>query len=141
MNTVWLTVTVIAGVFEAMTAGLISLWFVIGGLAALILSLAGFSATVQTVVFILVSILSMVALRPLIKKSFIDKKSKTNVDRLVGRSCLVTQRIHNLSNTGEVMIDGQRWSAKTAEDDCIVEIGCKVKILEVEGVKLIIRQL
>lgn len=140
VNTVWLLVTVVAGIFEAITTGLISLWFVIGGIVAFVLSLFGFNTLVQSIAFITVSVLSMIALRPFIAKGLASKKTKTNVDRLIGRGCLVTQRIDNLNNMGEVMVDGQRWSAKTKEDDCIIEEGEKVEIEEVVGVKLIIRR-
>lgn len=139
MNTVWLAVTVIAGIFEGLTAGLISLWFVIGGVAALIASMLGASVAVQSVIFVLFSIISMAALRPLIKKNLQSgmDDGRTNVDRLIGKVCLVTQEIDYLRNTGEIMIDGQRWSAKT-EDREIVKVGVKVEIKGIDGVKLIV---
>lgn len=140
MNTVWLIVTVIAGIFEAITAGLISLWFVIGGIVAFVLSLFGFNTLVQSIAFITVSMLSMLALRPFIVKGKASRKTRMNVDRLIGKGCLVTQRVDNLNNTGEVMVNGQRWSAKTKEDDCIIEAGEKVEIEEVSGVKLIVHR-
>lgn len=142
MTFFWGLVIIAATLFEGATAGLVSLWFVIGGIVSIILSMFGVDEFIQIIVFIVVSVLSMIALRPFIKKSICKKtgeESRTNVDRLIGKVGVVTQEINDLKNTGEVMISGQRWSAKPISDSLIIDVGAKVEIQEIEGVKLIVR--
>lgn len=144
MTFLWILVIIAAALFEGVTAGLVSLWFVIGGIVSMILSMFGVDEFIQIIVFIVVSVLAMIALRPFIKKSVYKRtgeESKTNVDRLIGKSGIVTEQIDDLKNTGEVIINGQRWSAKPVSDnlDLIVDVGSKVEIKGIEGVKLIVQ--
>lgn len=141
MAFLWGLVIIVSALFEGITAGLISLWFVIGGIVSFILSILGVKESVQIPVFIIISILSMIALRPFVKKTVYKKgeKNRTNVDRLIGNICIVTEQINNLKNTGEVRINGQRWSAKILNDDATIEVGTKVEIIDIEGVKLLVQ--
>lgn len=142
MTFLWILVIIAAALFEGVTTALVSLWFVIGGIVSMILSMSGADEFIQIIAFIAVSVLSMIALKPFIKKS-INKRTgdegKTNVDRLIGKAGIVTEQINDLKNTGEVIINGQRWSAKPLFNHLIIEVGSKVEIQEIEGVKLIVQ--
>ena len=66
INIIWAAVIVLFGVFEAVTAQLVSIWFVIGAVAALISALLGATVTVQVIIFFAVSVLALVITRPLV---------------------------------------------------------------------------
>ncbi len=133
----WLIVFILFTAGEALTEGLTSIWFAVGALASLIVVGLGASITVQAFVFLGVSALCMLYLRPLSKKHFIPKKTATNADRLIGASALVTETVDNILASGAVKINGQFWSAVSAHDVVIPEQS-KVKILEIQGVKLVV---
>ena len=100
------------GIFESLTAQLVSVWFVIGAVAALVSSLAGAEFYVQIIVFIAVSVLMLLITRPLVKKKLIVKSEPTNADRCIGKTATVTEDIDNINATGQVKVDGQIWTAR-----------------------------
>lgn len=138
MLIVWIAGIVIFSVLEAATAQLVSIWFVIGGAAALIAYLLGAPLYVQIMVFIAVTILALAITRPLVRKFVHPMKQKTNADRVVGQIGIVTDKIDNLNAIGNVKADGKIWSAR-AENGEIILPDTKVEITEISGVKLIVR--
>lgn len=140
MNTaIWFGIMIITGIFEAATAGLVTIWFTFGALAALLASVLGASSFWQIVIFILVSALLLLATRPLAKKHLTDKKVSTNADRLIGQDCIVTEEINNIEGTGAIKIFGQEWSAKSA--GTIIPKGSMVRIQQIQGVHVVVEQL
>lgn len=135
----WLIVFVLFTVGEAATVGLTSIWFAIGALATLIAVGLGASITIQAVIFLGVSALSMVFFRPVVQNYLKPNHQATNADRLIGTTALVTMTIDNIVNEGEVQVSGQLWSAISAHDVVIPEKS-KVKILKIQGVRLIVEQ-
>ena len=106
----WLIVMVILLVVEAMAPGLVCIWFALGALAALFSALGGMLLPGQIVLFLLVSIAALFVTRPLVKKYINSKTQHTNADRILGQECVVTEQIDNLAGTGEIAVDGKRWS-------------------------------
>lgn len=135
----WLIVFVLFTIGEAVTVGLTSIWFALGALATLLVTALGASIPLQATIFILVSALSMVMVRPLVKNLLKPSHQATNADRLIGATALVTITIDNILNQGEVQINGQLWSAESTSDAVIPE-KTKVRILEIKGVRLIVEQ-
>lgn len=135
----WLVAFVVFTLGEAATVGLTSIWFALGALATLISVGLGASITVQAVVFLGVSGLSMLMLRPMVKTYLKPNQQATNADRLVGQVALVTETIDNITNMGAVQINGQIWSAVSG-DDVVIPEKTKVKILEIQGVRLIVER-
>lgn len=136
---VWLILAVIFLVLEIMTVALISVWFVLGAIAAMIAAMNGASLTVQISLMLVVSIIFLV-LSYFVKKKY-DIGTKfvpTNSDALIGQVGVVTQTIENLENVGLVKIRGQIWSAESASDSVILEAEMKVIVEEIRGVKLIV---
>lgn len=135
----WLIAMVIFLVIEGLTAtALVSLWFAVGALAALVSSFLVPSFTVQVVVFLIVSCLAFALLRPLVKKRFTPRTEATNAQRFIGAEAVVTQTIDNLAATGQVSLKGQTWTARS-RDNVPLEPGTRVTVLAIEGVKVIVQ--
>lgn len=134
---VWLVLLILFVMMEASSVTLVSLWFAAGALVAVVAALLGASLTVQTVLFVLVSVVLLALLRPILKKYVDPKIQKTNVDSLVGRECTVTEDIDNLAACGRVKVGGMSWSARSAAGEHI-PAGTVVKIEAVQGVKLLV---
>ena len=137
--TVWLVLLIVFVVFEAATVQLVSVWFALGALAALVAALLHAEPIVQIIVFIAVSAVSFVATRPLVKKFSSGKIQKTNADRCIGDTAVVTETIDNIQAKGQVKVNGNIWSARSENDDIIAE-GEKVTVIKIDGVKLIVRK-
>ena len=138
MPVVWLVAVIVLLGVEAMAPGLVSIWFALGALAALVSALLGAPIWLQTLWFLLVSILSLVATRPLAKKYINARIVPTNADMLLGREGIVKERIDNIAGTGAVAVEGKVWTARMAEENSTAECGEIVSVLRIEGVKLIV---
>lgn len=134
---IWLGVVVACVIVEALTAQLISIWFVAGGIAALIACLFGVSFWWQLACFLIVSTISLAASRPLVKKMLVRKKVCTNADRVVGMTAIVTEEINNSLGQGLVSVSGNIWSARSV-DQSVVPVGSSVQIQTIQGVKLMV---
>ena len=137
MSLFWLIAMVLFGVLEAVTVGLTSIWFAIGALGALAAAAASAPVIVQIVVFLGVSFLTLLLVRPLAQRFVNDRKVATNADRVIGQEAVVTEDIDNIQGKGRVSISGADWTART-EDDRPIPMGSKVQVLRIEGVKVIV---
>ena len=133
----WLMAFIILVVMEFLTMGLTTIWFAIGALTAFFASLFGVSFWIQIILFLVVSLVVLVVYRPLAVKYVNAKRTKTNVDDLVGKEAKVTEKIDNLNQTGRVVLNGMDWSARTTIGGTI-DVDTIVKVIEVKGVKLIV---
>ncbi len=140
MALVWLILLVVFAVVEALTMGLASLWFCVGAVAALITASCHGPLWLQLVLFLVVSGVAMLLIRPLAKKYFTPRHVRTNADRAIGAEGVVTEKIDNLAATGQVKVAGSIWTART-EDGSVLEEGSRVRVLRIEGVKLLVAPL
>ena len=140
MMWLWLGAIVLFGVVEAVTAGLVSIWFVAGSAAALIGALLGAGIGVQAALFIAVSAAALAVTRPLVRRYTAGKAVPTNADRVLGGAGKVTEVIDNENSTGAVYVDGKTWTARSA-DGSVIPAGTVVEILRMEGVKLFVKKL
>lgn len=134
----WAAAIVFFALLEAATAGLVSMWFIGGSLAAFIAALLHASVAVQIILFLVVSGLLLALLRPIARKYIMPKHESTNADRLIGKQALVTQRVDNLHETGAIKINGVLWTAKS-DDGSEIEAGTLVSILRIEGAKVYVK--
>ena len=134
-----LALLIIFAVAEAATVGLTSVWFAIGSLGALVCALAGGNIWLQLGIFIVLSLVCLVALRPLAKKYLNTRVEPTNADRVIGQEARVTQDIDNIQGTGAVTIGGVTWTARS-EHDTHIPAGAMVRVLRIEGVKVIVEE-
>lgn len=121
---------------EIATIGLVSIWFALGALAALIVSFFVDSLVVQLAVFIIVSIIALIITRPLIKKFKVSEVVPTNSDMVIGKVGDVTKKIEK-NHYGEVKIFGNTW---TAYSDGDIDVGNQVKVIRIDGVKLFVQK-
>ena len=136
----WVVALVVFLIVEAVTAGLVSIWFVFGSLVALICAALGAAVWLQIFWFVIVSVATLVLTRPLVKR-YVDSRSvATNADRSSGRAAVVTERIDNLAATGAVKLDGVVWTARSTDDAVAIETGERVTVRAIEGVKLIVER-
>ncbi len=139
MTIFWLVSMIALFVIEAATVNLVTVWFAFGALAALITSVAGGSLWLQIVLFIAVTIITLIPTRALAKKFFNKSKHQpTNADMVIGKPCTVTEEIDNLSGTGAVKCLGKEWSARSESGEKI-EKGTVTTVVAIEGVKLIVK--
>lgn len=127
----WLVVIIVLGFLEAITVNLVSIWFIISGLVALVLSFIINSFIIEFGVFVILGIILMFLTRSTLEAKLV-KKEKTNLDRVVGMTGIITEDVSE-NVVGEVKVDGKRWSCVSCET---IKKGSKVKILEINGVKL-----
>ncbi len=130
----WLLVAGICFIIEIFTVGFFVFWFGIGALIALVVSLFIENLLVQAVFFVISSTLLLLFTKPLVNK-FIktDKTTLTNVYRIIDKEGIVVENIDSLNCTGKVKVKGELWSAIADTD---IEMGSKIKVISVNGVKL-----
>lgn len=136
----WLLLAAIFIIIEIVTLGLTTIWFAGGAFVAAIAGAFGANLAIQILCFVVVSVLLLVLTRPLAIKHLDSKTEKTNAEALVGQNAVVITKIDNLNGTGQAKINGMEWTARAA-DDSIINKGETVKIIEIQGVKLIVEKL
>ena len=138
MAVIWLIAMVVFLIVEGIVPGLVSIWFAIGALAALLSALLRAPLWLQVVWFLLVSVAALALTRPLAKKYVNARTQPTNADRILGRECVVREPIDNLQGTGAVAVDGKVWTARMEDDAQSAAEGEVVIAKRIEGVKLIV---
>ena len=135
----WLILLAILLLIEIITLGLTTIWFAGGTLVAFIVSLFYDNLLLEIILFLVISLLLLYFTRPFVIKYFNPKRIKTNYEGLVGKQALVTTAIDNIHAQGQVIVDGQEWSARSS-DGSIIEVGVRVTIQDISGVKLIVKK-
>lgn len=138
MPAFWLIVGIIFAVSEALTVGLVTIWFTGGAVVALIAALLGAGIPVQIVLFLVVSIGLLVTTRKIFVNKLKTGKTKTNVDALVGEEAKVLTEIKPFE-PGSVKLRGQEWTAIAKDDTLTIASGEVVKVVAIEGVKAVVK--
>ncbi len=136
MSFCWMLIFIVLILIELFTINLVSIWFAIGALASFVVSLFLENVTIQILVFIVVSGISLLLTRKFVAKVRGREVEATNLDRVIGQIGVVTEEITKLE-PGEVKVDGKRWSAVSTKK---IQVGSKVEILSIEGVKLHVKE-
>ena len=134
---IWLVLAVLFLAIEAATVTMVSLWFAGGCLAALAAALTGGSLGFQCFTALVVSAMLLACLRPVAKKHFTPKLTKTNVDAIIGTQGYATADIDNLAATGTVKLGAMEWTARSSDGTPIPK-GTLVKAEKIEGVKVFV---
>lgn len=135
----WFAAVVAFVVLEAVSYQLVSIWFALGAVGGLIAKMAGASFNVQMAVFLAVSVVCLVSLRPLSKRLVKHEETKTNAESLIGQDVLITKAVDNSRETGEGKINGMTWTVRSADGTYIAENEIAVAE-EIKGVKLIVKR-
>ena len=137
---VWLALLVLMVVVEAMGPALVSIWFAVGALAALIVSfIPGVAWWIEVIVFVIVSTVTLLAVRPLSKRYFKRNTIKSNVDSLVGKRGVLIEEISPFS-AGLCKINDVSWTAISSDDKESIATGSVVEVVTIAGNKLIVKK-
>lgn len=137
---IWLGILILMVMIEIVTLGLTTIWFAGGALVAFVASLLGAGVPLQITLFIVVSVLLLIGTRPFAVKYFNRERVKTNAESLIGEIGIVLSDIDNLRATGAVQVNGQEWTARS-KDNVLIEKGREVRIEEISGVKLMVKEI
>lgn len=135
----WIVLVVALIVIEAATVQLMTIWFAVGAIAALIACAFDLQLWLQILIFVAVSAITLAVTRPLVKRFTKINKIPTNADRYIGKEAIVTEPIDNIRSKGAVTVGGLEWSARSA-DGSTVEKDEIVTVEAIEGAKLIVKK-
>lgn len=135
---IWLFLIILFTVVEAVTPAIVSIWFALGALFALITAALSAPVWLQIIVFIAVSTLALILTRPLVKRKLHKDITPTNYDVLIGKTAVVIENINNTEESGAVKIQGKIWTARSV-DGSEIPSGSSIVISSIEGVKLIVK--
>lgn len=116
---------------------LVSIWFAVGALVALIVAALEGAVWLQILLFFLVSGLLLLALLPVVRKFLNPKTVATNVDSVIGSTGRVITAIDNEQCCGQVKLGAMEWTARSASGEKIPE-GTLVRAERIEGVKVFV---
>lgn len=136
MLVIWIVVIVLGIILEEATSSLVSIWFSISAAISLVFAIADFDIYIQIAVFALLSLILVLATRPLVKKLTHNTEVKTNVDKLFGMVGTVTKTIIP-DDKGCVKVDFKEWTAVSINNK-LIEENTKVVIKGIVGNKLIV---
>ncbi len=134
----WLILLAVLLLIEIITLGLTTIWFAGGALVAFIVSLFYDNLLLEIILFLVISVLLLYFTRPYVIKYFNPKRIKTNYEGLVGKEALVIMAIDNIHGQGQVIVDGQEWTARSS-DSSTIDVGARVIVQDISGVKLIVK--
>jgi membrane protein implicated in regulation of membrane protease activity len=130
----WLVAACILGAGELHTGGFFLAPFAIGAAAATVLSLAGAPTAAAAIVFLAASALVLLTLRPIaMRHRRLPPAIRTGAAALVGRKAMVLERIANREGVGCVKIDGEVWTARSYDEDEVIDAGERVEVVEIRG--------
>ena len=138
---IWLLIAVGMAIMELATTGLVTIWFAFGALVSCIAAALGASLPVQIVLFVIVSTVVIIAVRPLANKYINSRIKKTNIDALVGRKLIAKTDIDNIHGLGKVDMDGSTWLALSSDDNVVIRAGEEIEVVKVSGAKLVVKKL
>lgn len=137
MTVFWTALTILLILVEASTAYFVSIWFAGGAFVALIASLLEVDILWQITIFVIVTIILLIATKPVVKKLRTKNDEKTNVDALIGKTAVITEDITDNNSTGAAKLEGKYWSARSKNGNDIQK-GQLVTVEAIDGVKLIV---
>src|SRR5919197_3260502 len=138
---IWLIAAVVFGVGEIATLGFFLAPFAGGALVASLLTGVGAGTAVGWAAFRVVSVILLAALRPIaISHRRQAPRLRTGTAALVGRSGMVVERIANDEGVGCVRIDGEVWTARSYDDDDIIDVGKRVQVVEIRGATALVTE-
>jgi membrane protein implicated in regulation of membrane protease activity len=143
--TMWIVWLIAAGGFAAgemhLQTGFYLAPFALGATVAAVVALAGTGAIVSLVCFIAVAMLSLTLLRPIAARHMkVPPRIRTGTAALIGKQAVVLERIANGEGMGTVKIDGEVWTARSYNDDEVIERGAKVDVVEIKGATALVTE-
>jgi membrane protein implicated in regulation of membrane protease activity len=135
----WLIAAAILGIGELATTGFFLAPFAIGAIVAAVVTAVGAGTAIGLVVFLLVSIVLLLGLRPVARAHLRQPAAlRTGTAALVGRTATVVERI--APDEGCVRLDGELWRARSFDEDEVIEPGTRVQIIEIRGATAVVAE-
>lgn len=132
----WLAMAIFMSIMELILPGLTTIWFALGSLVMIPLSLLPIPFVIQIVIFLVISVVLLIFTRPFAVKKLKANREKTNVDALIGKKALVVKDISEFEK-GEVKIDGIVWTARS-DEAVSIKAGEECFLLRVEGATAVV---
>lgn len=136
----WLILLIVLLVIEIITVGLTSIWAAGGALAALILNIINVPFVGQVIAFFVVTFVLLWFTRPFAVKFINTEREKTNYEGIIGKTIRIAEKVDNMSQTGMAVVNGQEWTVRAEKDEDILEPGTIAKVVNISGVKLIVKK-
>ncbi len=136
---VWLLAVIGFLVLEALTVNMTSIWFAIGSAAALISCLAVQSFRVQSIIFVVVSVVCLIAFKPLTARLH-KAATPTNGDRNLGREAVVLTEV-TAENAGRVRLDGVDWNARSNTPGEVFAPGEHCRVVSIQSTLLLVERI
>ena len=136
----WLILAAVLLIGEVFSAGFFLFWFSIGAAAAGFTALFGANEIVQLIVFVVVSGVLFATGRKFANRVTKKQPPGIGADRFVGGTGVVLEEINVTSNTGKIRLNQESWRAES-ENGEIVPVGAAVKVLRVDGTRVIVRKM
>lgn len=133
----WLIAMVVFAAAEAMTVSLVSIWFAVGSLGAIIVALLGGGLVFQVTVFLALAVALLLSLRGIVRKHVRPRVTRTNIDSVIGATGVVLTPVNNIAALGQVQVNGVEWSARSTTNSHI-PAGTLVRVDRIEGVKVFV---
>ncbi len=133
----WIILGLLLLILELFISGFLVACF---GISAMLTALSiAFGATfsMQLIVFGLMNLVCLYLLRPILQERFMGQEVKSCVDALIGKEIKLQETLEPTKNYGEQKINGDVWRVK-AKNDATIELGTRVRIVELEGLVLIV---
>ena len=136
----WLIVALAMLGLESVTFQLVSIWFALGALITMLACcIAPIGIEIQLLIFVISSGLLVVFTRRLVKNFMYKKHEKTNIDTLIGKTAIISEKVDSFEGSGSLKLEGKIWSVRSV-DDKPIESGAVVEVLEIRGVKLVVKE-
>lgn len=137
----WLVLSLVLLIVEIITVSFLAFFPAIGAFLAYIATLFNVELTGQIVIFAVSTSLLIIFMKPLMRKFINTKDVRTNANSVVSKTGVVTETIDTLNNKGTVKVDGELWSAISEKDDEIIQVGEKIIVTKLKGVKVIVKKI
>ena len=136
---IWLIAALALGAGEVLSMGFFLAPFALGALVAAFVSAAGAGFVVSGAVFLVVSTLSLLTLRPVARRHLrTPAQLRTNTAALVGRQATVVEEVSHAS--GCVKLEGEVWTARSYDDDEVIAAGRRVQVMEIRGATALVAE-
>jgi membrane protein implicated in regulation of membrane protease activity len=131
---IWVIAACVFGAGEIATTSFFLGPFALGAVVAAVLAALGVGWVITGVVFLIISILALLTLRPVAKRHLRSTPMlRTGTAALVGKTAIVLERVANDDNVGTVRLDGEVWTARAFDEDRVIDAGEKVHVIEIRG--------
>ena len=136
---IWLAVTAAALIIEFITSEMVSVWFVGGGLVAMLLAGVGLEWYFHVPAFIAVSFVLMLCFRQMVMRKLNKTTERTNAETVIGKEVELLSDI-KFNEAGTIKVNGVVWTAIAENEHSEIPAGTTVTVLKIEGNKYIVKE-